>query len=58
MPGIPHRTQTQIFDEDIRWLDDMPEGGDLERYRTSASFCWKRLRILLEDPERIRFKVR
>lgn len=55
MRSLPTR---QIFQEDIRWLEDMPPGGDLLKYRDSASFCWKRLRIVLEDPDKIRLKVR
>ncbi|XP_058806561.1 peroxisomal acyl-coenzyme A oxidase 3 [Phymastichus coffea] len=50
--------QRHIFEEDIRWLDDMPQGSELDKYRASASFCWKRLRILLEDPDKIRLKMK
>ncbi|OXU18462.1 hypothetical protein TSAR_010776 [Trichomalopsis sarcophagae] len=53
----PSQTR-QIFQEDIRWLEDMPPGGELLKYRDSASFCWKRLRIVLEDPDKIRLKMR
>ncbi|CAB0036875.1 unnamed protein product [Trichogramma brassicae] len=56
--GFAVRSSTRhVFEEDIRWLEDMPEGGDLDKYRASASFSWKRLRILMEDPDRIRFKM-
>lgn len=46
-----------IMREDIEWLENMPTGGDLEKYRRSASFCWKRMRIVLEDPDNLKLKV-
>ncbi|XP_011503376.1 PREDICTED: peroxisomal acyl-coenzyme A oxidase 3 [Ceratosolen solmsi marchali] len=59
MPAATARSPTRhVFQEDIRWLEDMPPGGDLAKYRADASFCWKRLRIVLEDPDAIRLKLR
>jgi hypothetical protein len=58
MPAVTARSPTRhVFQEDIRWLEDMPPGGNLAKYRAEASFCWKRLRIVLEDPDAIRLKV-
>lgn len=45
------------FNMDVTWLNDMPFGGDLARYREQASFNWKHLRVVLEDPDKLRFKV-
>ncbi|XP_034938028.1 peroxisomal acyl-coenzyme A oxidase 3 isoform X2 [Chelonus insularis] len=42
---------------DISWLEDLPPGGALAEYRKQASFCWKRLRLVLEDPEKLRLKI-
>lgn len=48
---------TDIFKEDVGWLEDMPTGSDLDKYRESASFHWKHLRIVLEDPDILKMKV-
>ena len=50
-------TESHLFQEDVQWMDDLPPGGDLEKYRSSATFCWKHFRIVLEDPDKIRLKV-
>ncbi|XP_015603182.1 peroxisomal acyl-coenzyme A oxidase 3 [Cephus cinctus] len=44
--------------EDVDWLENMPSGGPLDEYRKSATFSWKRLRVILEDPERLLFKMK
>lgn len=46
-----------IFQENVEWMDDLPCGGDLEKYRKTATFNWKQLRMVLEDPDKIRLKV-
>lgn len=50
-------TKSNVFEENAQWMDDLPPGGDLDKYRTSATFCWKHLRMVLEDPDKIRLKV-
>lgn len=50
-------TVRDILKEDVEWLEDMPTGSDLDKYRESASFSWKRLRIVLEDPDVLKLKV-
>ena len=50
-------TKSYIFQEDTQWMDDLPSGGELEKYRRTATFCWKHLRMVLEDPDKLRLKV-
>lgn len=45
-----------VLQENVDWMDDLPMGGDLEKYRKTATFNWKQLRMILEDPDRIRLK--
>ncbi|KAJ8679842.1 hypothetical protein QAD02_015629 [Eretmocerus hayati] len=59
MPGTLLTPVTRnIFWEDVTWLADMPKGNDLDEYRALASFCWKRLRIVLEDPDKLKLKMK
>ncbi|XP_033226187.1 peroxisomal acyl-coenzyme A oxidase 3-like [Belonocnema kinseyi] len=51
-------TKSHVFEENAQWMDDLPPGGDLDKYRKSATFCWKHLRMVLEDPECIRLKIK
>lgn len=44
--------------DSVDWLEDMPLEGNLGKYRKSATFSWKHLRLVLEDPENLRIKVR
>lgn len=46
-----------VLQENVDWMDDLPMGGDLEKYRKTATFNWKQLRMILEDPDRIRLKA-
>ncbi|KAK0178954.1 hypothetical protein PV327_007790 [Microctonus hyperodae] len=43
---------------DAEFLEDMPSGGPLERYRELATFSWKHLKVILEDPQKIRIKMK
>ncbi|XP_012277818.1 peroxisomal acyl-coenzyme A oxidase 3 [Orussus abietinus] len=45
-------------EEDLSWMGDLPFGGALEKYRSSASFSWKRLRVVLEDSSKLRLKMK
>ncbi|XP_015115558.1 peroxisomal acyl-coenzyme A oxidase 3 [Diachasma alloeum] len=42
--------------DNCEWLDDVPSGGPLEKYRKTASFSWKQMKVVLEDIKSIRFK--
>src|SRR5688572_26282703 len=40
----------------LDWISDLP-AGPLDKFRASATFNWKRLKILLEGDEEIKLKV-
>ncbi|XP_011309001.1 peroxisomal acyl-coenzyme A oxidase 3 [Fopius arisanus] len=42
--------------QDHDWLEDVPSGGPLEKYRETASFSWKQMKLVLEEVKSIRFK--
>ncbi|CAD6241119.1 GSCOCG00009152001-RA-CDS [Cotesia congregata] len=42
----------------VDWIEDMPSGGGLDDYRKLASFSWKYLRVIHEDPKNLQFKIR
>lgn len=42
----------------VDWIEDMPSGGGLDDYRKLASFSWKYLRVIHEDPKNLQFKVK
>ncbi|KAF5307964.1 hypothetical protein FQR65_LT06531 [Abscondita terminalis] len=43
--------------QDLSFIDDLPS-GELDYYRKQATFHWKKLKIIFEDPERIKTKLR
>ncbi|XP_046426011.1 peroxisomal acyl-coenzyme A oxidase 3 isoform X2 [Neodiprion virginianus] len=47
-----------IFKNDLDWIEDVPSTGALAEYRASASFCWKQLRLVMEDPDVLRLKMK
>lgn len=49
--------QRQVFENDLDFIEELPSDGDLAKYRSAASFSWKRLKIILEDPDAIKLKV-
>lgn len=42
---------------DVDWIEDMPKSEALDAYRKLSSFSWKYLRLVLEDPKKLQFKV-
>ncbi|XP_043273425.1 peroxisomal acyl-coenzyme A oxidase 3-like [Venturia canescens] len=52
-----HEAGLKSSDEDLKWLGELPTGGKLQKYRSLASFSWKDMRIVLEDPDKLRFKI-
>ena len=57
MSTVRRTSRHHTFEEDFEWLEDMPSGGALAKYRASASFSWKQLRIILEGSDKLRLKV-
>ncbi|XP_014300019.1 peroxisomal acyl-coenzyme A oxidase 3 [Microplitis demolitor] len=43
---------------DVDWIEDMPKSEALDAYRKLSSFSWKYLRLVLEDPKKLQFKMR
>ncbi|XP_023247307.1 peroxisomal acyl-coenzyme A oxidase 3 isoform X2 [Copidosoma floridanum] len=56
--AMPNAANRCILLEDVSFLEDMPVGNDLDKYRALASFNWKRLRVVFEDPDKLRLKMR
>lgn len=47
-----------VLNNDLDWIEDVPKSGALEKYRASASFCWKHLSIVIQDPETLKLKIK
>ncbi|KAK4876258.1 hypothetical protein RN001_012680 [Aquatica leii] len=43
--------------QDLSFIEDLPS-GELDFYRKQATFHWKKLKLVFEDPERIKTKLR
>lgn len=41
---------------DTDFIPELP-AGPLDHYRRMASFNWKRMKIIFENPEKLRYKV-
>lgn len=42
--------------EDIEYIPDLPS-GPLDEYRKKTSFNWKEMKIILENPSKLKLKV-
>lgn len=42
---------------DTSFIPDLPVGGPLALYRSQATFDWKKMKLVFEDPETLKLKV-
>lgn len=45
-----------VMNQKTDFIPDLPP-GPLDEYRKKASFCWKQMRLVFEDPELLQIKV-